>query len=838
VHSGDDLAAILAGAPSGSTVTLMDDGPFDLRPATLDRAEVARLRPRDLTLTAAADARPVLRAARGVESDGGDTALLRFVGGRVTLEGLEFALDGPGREDDPAAVFAEDVDLTLRRCLFRRTGPAGPRATAAVRLRGSTKTGPEPGRPAPVRIVACHFDGGPSALLARGPAAIEVADTTFGPTAGPILSLDNASAAAIIPARLGLHHVSILAGEGPVLRLTKTAAAVRVDDSVIAPPRDGRATLVATDAPDRLDWLGQGNLYAGIGTYLQPTDDPAGRPSVRGFDDWRDDPSGPREIDSQARLGTVWADADPTRALARKDPTPAFRLAVTPRLASAPGTRRGPFGPILSPIEGLASLLSPERPGRSRAEGPTESPKPASASRPAPTPAEARPPLQPPPDEGEPKPGPMAIEPDPETKPAPMAIEPMPKTREDERPDEAPRPEAGVASTVSPTTAEPTSLKVAPDRPKVEPEPGVIRTEAQFLEALRTPAAKGAGGTLTLAADADLALKSCEIPGTGRWIIQAEAGPTRPRLRFRPDPKDAGGPTALYRLRSGALELRGLDVVLPEADAPTGGRWAVFSIGAGTDVSLSRCTVTVEGRNVRSAVVLVQAGDDRGEDGAAAPDPSAASVRATDCLLRAGGDLIDVAPGRRLDLELENTIVATGGSLVLGRGLSRGQPAGTLKLVLRRTLARNAGGLVRLESEPGEPELPVADVQARDTILATTADGAPLFVVDEQDPSDTPRDVIRWQGHGVAYHRIATYRRDQSAQPGSMPVRFNRPAWEVAVGTREVDPVHDDVLFLKDWDPSRPAWTFTPDDARLADDSPAASSGPDLKLIPTPPPAP
>jgi hypothetical protein len=272
---------------------------------------------------------------------------------------------------------------------------------------------------------------------------------------------------------------------------------------------------------------------------------------------------------------------------------------------------------------------------------------------------------------------------------------------------------------------------------------------------------------------------------------------------------------------------------LPEDEAPPRGRWAAFAVWAGADLNLTRCTVTVEGDQDHSALVVVQAGEDEIENGLAHPDSAAALVRATDCLLRAGGDLVDVAAGRRLELELENTVIASGGSLVHGHGLARGQTAEPLKLVMRRVSARNGGGLVRLESEPGEPELPSADVVARESIVATTPDGGPLFLVDEQESNDPPRDRIRWQGHGVTYHRISTYRLDQSAQPGSMPARFDRPAWEVAVGPREVDPVHNDARFLDEWDPARSIWTLSAEDVRLSADSPA--SGPDLSVIPEPP---
>jgi serine/threonine-protein kinase len=345
------------------------------------------------------------------------------------------------------------------------------------------------------------------------------------------------------------------------------------------------------------------------------------------------------------------------------------------------------------------------------------------------------------------------------------------------------------------------------------------------------------GGTLRLAADADLELGECEILGSGRWVIQAEQGPGRPRIRFQPaasDSRRATGWPVLFRVRSGALHLQGIDLVLEQAQAPNGGRWAAFGTYAGTELSLTDCTVTVAGRHPRSAVQAVLPGERDPEPGGAAADPSAASVRVTDCLLRSGGDLIDVAGGRRLDLEITNSVVATEGSLVHGHGSPRVPTADSVKIVLRQVTALDAGGLVHLESAVGEPELPLADVVARDSIFVTAPQGVPLFRVDGQDGIDANRDRVRWEGHGVAYHQISTYRRDQTTQLGTLPVSYDRPSWEVAVAPRDEAPVHGDLKFATEPDPDRSPWSLTAEDIRLAPDSPAHSAGPDLQRIPTP----
>ncbi|MHC5543149.1 serine/threonine-protein kinase, partial [Singulisphaera rosea] len=195
----------------------------------------------------------------------------------------------------------------------------------------------------------------------------------------------------------------------------------------------------------------------------------------------------------------------------------------------------------------------------------------------------------------------------------------------------------------------------------------------------------------------------------------------------------------------------------------------------------------------------------------------------------------EVSPGRRLDLDLRNVVVSTGGSLVHAHGQPRGQVAQPLKLTLNQVTARTAGGLVQLESAQDEPDLPVADVSAHDSILATTSQGAPLFRVDGQDTLTSLSDRIRWEGHGVAYHEINAYRRDQSAQPGTVPKIYDQPSWMVAIGTKEAAPVHGNLKFLKEWEPGRMPWTLGRDDVQLTPDSPAARAGADLKRIPVAP---
>src|SRR5205807_2519307 len=79
---------------------------------------------RDLTIKADAGVMPTLRLSRDSLVGGkAPAALLDLVGGRVTLEGLEFLLDSGDRDAALAAIRTENTELTVRRCRFHGQAP-------------------------------------------------------------------------------------------------------------------------------------------------------------------------------------------------------------------------------------------------------------------------------------------------------------------------------------------------------------------------------------------------------------------------------------------------------------------------------------------------------------------------------------------------------------------------------------------------------------------------------------------------------------------------------------------------------------------------------------------
>jgi len=838
VDSSEDLLRVLAEASPGSTILLADRGPYDLR-----ASKSRRLAGLDLTIRAGPGVRPVLRLPRDLAADeSSPTALLDLVGGRLTLEGLEFLIDGG---EAAQAIRAEDAELVVRRCWFGRQGASPPRSRpAAIQIRSTSRPAgraPEERSGASLALESSEFDGGQAGVIATGPVEIGIRDCTFGPAPADLASLwtDNPEAG-LVAVEIRLSHVSVLAGAGPVFRFGGTAARVRVADSAFAPPTVASpiTTLVAIDAADRLDWRGVDNLYGRVGAYLRPG---GLRPPTRTFEAWADDLLSFREAGSVSTEAPPWEARDPLGALASGGPesTRAFRLVLARTSPSRVGARLGPAGPLPAPAilaTAPVAVPGPDPLGLAERREKTDPPRtrevaaaipPATAPDP-PKPKAADPgdemmemPLElpgrlggPPPDDGPDAPEPIGD------------LVRMPRPIDPERPVPA--------ALVPPVAAIPPRAEVPVPVPPAA-EPGVIQNAEAFLEALDRPA-PGPRTVLIIAANADWTLPGCRPRGPAAWEIHAERGMTRPRIRFRPDPAASTPESwpAWMVVPPGGLRLEGVDLVLAAGDASRSParRWAAFAIRPGpADLSLTNCTVTIEGDALRSAAVALLPVEPADE-----PSP-ATRVRIKDGLLRVGDDLVDVAPGRSLDLDLDNAAVATGGTLVHGHGLSRGKPAGPIKMALRLVTARLAGGLVQLQSAPGEPELPVADVDARDTILATNDPEVPLFRVDGQGDLDQLRDRIHWEGRSVAYHQINLYRRDQTTQPGALPTRFDRDYWKAAVGRHEESAFHGDLKFLTDWDPDRSAWTLRPDDVRLRPESQAAAlgAGVDLMHVPSPP---
>ena len=115
IHATEDLSAKIAAAPRDAVLILVDDETYELR--SEPRAPFLN---RDLKIQAGPGAAEDQTRGPRRAAQAQNRGLLAFRGGRVALEGLEFVVAASNEDEPVAAISAEDVELTLTRCVFRR----------------------------------------------------------------------------------------------------------------------------------------------------------------------------------------------------------------------------------------------------------------------------------------------------------------------------------------------------------------------------------------------------------------------------------------------------------------------------------------------------------------------------------------------------------------------------------------------------------------------------------------------------------------------------------------------------------------------------------------------
>jgi len=855
VNSNEDLLEILATAPPRSVIVLSDDGPFRLGGRTWSYRASAPLTNADVTIKAEAGVRPVLMFdTDAFSADRSPTCLLHFIGGHVTIEGVEFELDAVLPDEVLAAIRTDATELTIRGCSFRRANSREGRNVAALHVRTFGSPAAAGDRPPAVFADTCHFDGGQTGILAEGPADIMLRDCTMGP-GQPSIWLDNTRSKVPVAGELHIVNTSVLAGPGPVFRFDGSQVRVWIDDSVIAPAGRSSATLVMIDNPRDLTWRGRSNLYGNIGVYMAYSGKGEKQEPIVDYPHWKETAAGPRETRTMVATTSVWDAADPSQAQATETDNPTRVFLLNSSIVSRTdvgGARRGPFGSILKNVRIVQrtrpdddEVLSPsprgagsesvarsssEPTGRKDEKNPVPEPMPVAG-------AGADPSFAGSPDD------PMNLPTMPPMVPAALAARAAPA-------GSAVGTDAGALPITEPPRREeparPAGETSAPAGSNRERKPSindedVIRGAEQFVTMFKRLGSRG--GTLRIAAGADLDLPAITIEGTGRYQLQAEPGTRRPRLRFHPSQVVNRLPASwivMLNLRSGSLHLQGIDLVVPDQESLRTDRLAAAGLLPGSELTMTDCTLTVAVNRPGAALFVVQpeiaAPKSQNSGGAAA---QTAVIRVRDSFLRSGGEGVAVAGGRRLDLDLSNVLASTEASLVHAFGGDRAGRADSpaVKIRMNQVTARVKGGLVHLDSTPDEPELPFATIVAENSIVSTANRDDPLFRLDGRDQLDDLGDKIRWEGRKVAYDRIKTYRRDEVVRTGASPRIYNRADWTSAFLPKDEASILGEVKFLRETDPSQAAWKLDRDDLRLAPQSPVADIGPDVSRIPQAPAA-
>ena len=614
VSSNEDLLEILATAPRRSVIVLADDGPYRLGGRTWSSRSTAPLANHDLTIKAEPGVRPVIKFAADARlADRPRKSLLPFVGGHVTIEGLEFELDAVLPDELVTAIQTEDTELTVRGCSFRRTNSREGRNVAAIEVR-TVRPLAVGDRPPVVLADACHFDGGQTGILAEGPVDIVMRDCTMGP-GQPSIWFDNARSNTPVFSELRLKHASIMAGSEPVFRIDGTQTRIWVDDSVVAPAGRAPATLVMIDNARNLGWRGRSNLYSRIGVYLGISTRDDRQESILDFAHWSETPTEVRESGTTLTANAVWETTDPVQALVAgtDNPTRLFLMSAASTSRTDLGARQGPFGSVLKNVRIAEKRSRPEealaQPPRGivRDPGGLGATELADAKVPSTVTDEPRIPDSI---------GPMPITPVPaadsqiaSTSDNSANLPPMPPraTAEQSTEDSV---DAGTgtggATPLGQSNAAGTAAAAARDggelargdrdrRPAFEDE-DLIRSSEQFNTMLARLGRQG--GKLRIAPGADLDLSSVVIDGTGLYQIAAEPGSAtrRPRLRFRASADARKAPadwTVMLNLRAGSLHVQGIDLVVTDQDAARADRLAVAGVLPGTELTMTDCTLTL-----------------------------------------------------------------------------------------------------------------------------------------------------------------------------------------------------------------------------------------------------
>jgi serine/threonine-protein kinase len=806
VAADSSLDALIASVPSGTILTLTDRGPYAL--SGLERGRLGDLSDTrfDLTIRAAPGVRPILRCASAATPRDIRNALLEWSTGHLLMQDLDLIIQA-----ESTGILVRNADLTLMRTRFQVADSVdSDRMRSALDLRNDD----EPGRDgARIRITSSQIGPGLHAVRCRGPVELDMRDVAIGPGSAAVWCED-ASARGRTPLEIRLLRVSMRGGRAPLFRFEGVAPRVYADRCVFSGPMDQKAVLIQGDDLAAIDWRGRGNLYSEIEPIARSISNTERSFVVRTFEEWAQAWALAREVGSRAMPGPIWAKEDPERWPDPTDPARLFALASLPGLSFTPGLVQGPFGPIPQPMPAPNQAGSLTRLDRALSPAPGRN-DPAVPSAPPSTPRLATDP----PAEGEPV---ARSVPKP---PGPMAIVPMTGAERD-----AAETQAGRAGDAGARGAGALQGVAAGGQPVSI----TVSNRAEWTDALAR--IESTGGTILLDVNEELELPAWSYRGSGRCTIQA-ANPqvSLPRLRLRPPLEaPAARRKACLRVESGRLEFVGVHLILPRVQALRETSIALVRIDPGATLVCERSTLTLEGDSPESTLFALETGEELG--GNRGPQDRAGSLlKLSDCLLRSGGDVVDIAGSRRIDGQFTNCVIASAGAFWRGHGLARAEELEPASLNLDRCLSRSYGGLVALQSGPGAPALPRIDLSVRDSILSTTREGEALFRIESQDDRAVPGNQIQWEGRSVFYHRIETYRRDQSAQPGSMPVRLDRPSWETVVADRDNDATHGDARFASDWTMERPIWTFTREDARLSPDSPAQGIGPDLKEIPSAP---
>jgi hypothetical protein len=843
VTAEQDLHAALEQATSGSIIEIAGDFRPQARHLIDDTAGI-RIEGKQLIVRAAAGESPRILIAHEDEAVGvADWTLFTLVGAHVEFEGIRFEIEKAGIHDEMRMFALESSTLLLRRSSFFQ--PAAPVAAAAGRAgeslawvaRLDSGIGIE-GQPVTSRLIAdeCFFAGGDGAFELDGPAKLELRDCTLLPYRSTIL-LDCLGFPPSLEAELRLSHVTLFGSGQPVFDLRFAHATAHVD-AVVFSHDEPRGVLTRVDDDSGLQWHGKRNLYHGLASYLLCETDDGPVPLATELTEWRDQ-FGQSDEESRQTDSSPWvislAEAAEIAARSPNDPrvADAFRLARRGGDLAwrPPGARTVlPWGPLYLPADRqrIARAVSPppEVPATGRDRRQTAEPKIAERKAPGDPPA-----VTPKPTEiSTPAKASQATVSDG----APMRMPDMKKVMDNAVVGEATPPAS--AANGNDTAPSDSNAAAASDGPLIVDPRG-----ATAFHTLAAACARAEDGAVIEIRHSGKLRESPIDLGDRRLTIRAGQG-------FRPiiELSVAGlvlnvQEPYLFGMRRGSLVLRDLDLHIAADPAASADVWSVVA-SRNADVTLESCTVTVQTPpGLATTLVRLLAGD--ADDPMLGPNPEnnpgRPQLRIRNSLVAGPGNLVRVQPGTRVRVEIENTAIETGESLLRAvAGLDRPAPSVSNELELRRATIKTAG-LVHYEAAEPRPWLPRLEVTASDNLLMGQA-AVPWIVFRSPQPADELRGLLHWRGMNNSYDAIETFWAIERAVGAADAERYDWAGWNASPARDEVKADRARIEFAATpdgtpaWQRTRKHFTVSPASSPL----PASDSNPrgaDLLVIPAPP---
>jgi hypothetical protein len=304
------------------------------------------------------------------------------------------------------------------------------------------------------------------------------------------------------------------------------------------------------------------------------------------------------------------------------------------------------------------------------------------------------------------------------------------------------------------------------------------------------------------------------------------------------DPDTDEEEPALFRLHDGKLRLEGLEFALHPARANFRAQAVVAAVGDG-ECTFTDCVLTLEkAYDARLAAVALAdlPGVRKTDDRPAGQQEQRASFTFKNCLVRGDGDLVAARTPRPFDLDVDNALVALGGSLLnVDLGDEPAPDAADGVRQLSHVTAYLGGHLLRLHARDVKALMPVKFNSVSNCLFVSAAPTNSLIHVDGPEVSDDRlKTLLPWEGQHNAYTDF-TQLLDQQPEGGVMPAMpYGSLRWKEFTG--ETGAAFDRVRFRDRPAADAPLSRVTPAQFKLKADEMAGPDmqgyGADLDLLP------